>query len=151
MNIRLNPGKAKAFTLVEVILSVTIIGIAAAGLIGGITGSFFVMRMARENQRATQVMMERAEALRVFSWTQITNGSIPPTFTDWYMGNSNSPGAVYYGTITITNVPFTCSTSSYNTNMYEVDIGVTWTTDGVTRSRTMSTYVARDGMQNYVY
>lgn len=150
MNIRLSPGKAKAFTLIEVILSVTIIGIAAAGLMGGITGSFFVMRMARENQRATQVMLERAEALRVFSWTQITNGSLPTTFTDWYMTNGG-PGAVYSGTITITNVPFSCSTSSYNTNMYEIDINVTWTTDGVNRSRTMSTYVARDGMQNYVY
>jgi prepilin-type N-terminal cleavage/methylation domain-containing protein len=157
MNIRRNLGKAKAFTLVEVILAVTIIGIAAAGLMGCFTGSFMVMRMARENQRATQIMMERAEALRVFSWTEITNtgttngiGSLPTRFTDWYTPTNATGGigAVYAGYIT-NSVP--SLSVGYQTNMRQIDITVVWTTDGVTRSRNLTTYVCRDGLQNYVY
>jgi prepilin-type N-terminal cleavage/methylation domain-containing protein len=157
MKIRRNLPNAKAFTLVEVILSLTIMGIAGAGLMACFTGSFCVMRMARENQRATQVLMERAEALRVFSWTQVTNtsvtngvNSLPTSFTDYYTPTTNGAGigAVYRGTIS-NFVPTWAS--SYQTNMREIDLSVKWTTDGITRTRTLTTYVARDGMQNYVY
>jgi prepilin-type N-terminal cleavage/methylation domain-containing protein len=160
MKIRRNLRNAKAFTLVEVILSVTIIGIAAAGLMACFTGSFCVMRMARENQRATQILMERAEALRVFSWAEITNTvvssnglkTLPTSFTDWYIPTNGTGGigAVYTGHIT--NItPSWSGGASYLTNMREIDINVTWTTDGIARSRTLTTYVARDGVQNYVY
>jgi prepilin-type N-terminal cleavage/methylation domain-containing protein len=156
MNIRVNARKAKAFTsaftLIEVIMSVVIIGIAAAGLIACFTGSFFVMRMARENQRATQVLIERAEAIRVFTWTDMTNGNLPSTFTDYfdpsYAQFGGQEGVTYNGTVTTGSVPFS---TSYNTNMLLVTLTVNWTTDGVNRSRTLKTIYSFNGSENYVY
>lgn len=161
MKIRRNLPNAKAFTLVEVILAVTIIGITAAGLMAAFTNSLFIMRMARENQRATQILMERAEALRVFSWTEITNppgpgvtNCLPTGFHDSYTPTNDSGdglGAYYSGTITNT-IPSWSGGASYLTNMREIDITVTWTNfNGALRTRTLTTYVARDGVQNYVY
>lgn len=152
MNIRLNARRTKGFTLVEVILSVVIIGIAAAGLISCFSGSFFVMRMARENQRATQVLVERAEAIRVFNWTQMTNGSLPGAFTDYFDPSfsqyGGSEGCTYYGTVTTNPVSFS---SSYNNDLMQITLTVKWTTDGVPRSRTLNTIYALNGSENYVY
>src|SRR5579871_1876217 len=133
MKIKRNLPDAKAFTLVEVILAATIIGIAAAGLMGCFTGSFFIMRMARENQRATQVLMERAEALRVFTWTQMTNGSLSSSFTDYfdpsYTNYGGYEGVTYHGTITTNSPPFS---TSYNNNLLQINLSVTWTTGTIT-------------------
>ena len=154
MNIKAKANRSKAFTIVEVIISMTIIGIAASGLMAAITGSFLVMRMARENQRATQVLMDRAEALRVFNWTEVTNGSLPSYFTDYFNPSiTNAPeGVTYYGAITVTNVAFSGTTPAYGaTHMRQINLSVTWNTKGIQRTRTFSTYVACDGMENYVY
>lgn len=156
MKIGIAANKAKsfrlAFTLIEVIMAVVIIGIAAAGLIGCFSGSFFVMRMARENQRATQVLIERAEAIRVFTWNDMTNGNLPGAFTDYFDPSfsqfGGSAGVTYYGTVT-TNAP--AFSTSYNNNMMMVTLQVKWTTDGVGRSRTLSTIYSLNGAENYVY
>lgn len=151
MNIKAKTNRAKGFTLVEVIVSMTIIGIAASGVIGAVTGSFFVLRMARENQRATQILMDRAEALRVFNWNEVTNGSLPTTFSDYFNPYiTNDPeGVLYQGTITVTSVPF--NTTYSDNHMRQINLSVTWTTKGIQRTRSFSTYVACDGMENYVY
>jgi type II secretory pathway pseudopilin PulG len=154
MNIKVYARHAKAFTIVEVMMSTIIIGIAAAGLLACFHGSFLIMRFARENQRATQVLVERAEALRVFNWTQVTNGSIPPFTNDFYSYTSNNtqgPGPTY--SVAVALVPLTSLAATYQTNMFEVDITVQWTNsmDNIPHTRVLSTYVARDGIQNYVY
>ena len=144
-------------TILEVVMATGIIAITGAGVISSVNYGLFIMRMARENQRATQILMERAEALRVFSWNDITNttagngwNTLTNQFTDWYTPTSATGGlgAVYSGYIT--NFTPTLSTG-YDTNMREIDITVIWSTAGVARSRTLTTFVARDGIQNYVY
>lgn len=157
MNIRCNVGRTRAFTLVEIIMAVAIIGVSAAGLMGCFTGSFFIMRMARENQRATQILVERAEALRLFSWTDITNGNLPMVQSNIYYDQSgfNNQGTQYTVTLS-TNTPSfiapgNTTVPAYNNNLIEINIAVSWTTDGIARTRNMSTLIAYDGVQNYVY
>lgn len=140
-----------ATTLVDVILAVGIIAIMSGGLIGSITYGFYVMQMARENQRATQIILERIEAIRLYNWAQVTDPTfIPGTFIDVYdpQAASNSQGVVYYGTLTKSGVPFT---NSYSANMVQLTLGLTWRTRNITRSRSLTTYIAKDGIQNYVY
>jgi hypothetical protein len=48
----------------------------------------------------------------------------------------------------ITNTPIT---ESYSTNLVQVAAQVTWITGGVERQRSMTTFVSRYGLQNYVY
>ncbi len=139
-------------TLVELVIATGIISIAAAGIMGCFSFGFFSLQLARENQRATQIILEKVETIRLYSWDQVnTNGFIPPTFTDYYdpQARSNAWGVAYSGTLTITNVPFA---TSYSTNLRQLTVTLQWTTGRtVSHSRSLSTIIARDGLQNYVY
>src|SRR6266853_4239408 len=99
----------KAFTIAEVVMCLLILNVGAAGLMGCFKYAFFVTGLFRENQRATQVMLERAEAIRLCSWDQVrSNGFIPPTFTDYFdpTATTNTKGVVYSGTVAITSFPY---------------------------------------------
>lgn len=142
----------EAGTLIEVVIATVILAIAGAGIVGSINYGMFMMQLARENARATQVMIEKLESIRLYNWSEVnSNGFVPPTFTDVYdpQAPTNQQGAVYSGTMTVDNVPFS---ATYGTNMRKFTVTLQWTTAGrINHSRSLSTYVARDGIQNYVY
>lgn len=144
-----------AMTLVEVVVAIAILGIVAGGILGSFRYGFFVMQTVRENQRATQIILEKVETIRLYSWTQVnSNGFIPTVFTDVYdpQGGTNSQGVTYNGTVsisTITNYPLSAST--YSTNMRQISVTLQWTTRDIPRTRNLTTFIARDGLQNYVY
>ncbi len=144
--------KISGTTLVDIVISTCVLSIMAAGIIGCFSYGFLVMQMARENQRATQIMLEKFETVRLYNWDQVLSpGFIPASFTDVYdpQAVSGSSGVTYNGTVTVTNVPFS---SSYSGNMRELIINLSWTSArNITRTRTMSTFIAKDGIQNYVY
>src|SRR5688500_16526983 len=62
-----------AFSIVEVTIGLGIMGTTMAALFSGFTTGFFTIRMARENLRATQIMLEKVETIRLYSWQQVTN------------------------------------------------------------------------------
>ena len=147
------PGKSpKGGTLIEVVVAITILAVMGGGIISSINYGLFMMRLARENARATQIMLEKLETIRLYNWTEVTNaGFVPTTFTDVYdpQGATNLQGAVYNGTMTISNVNFS---ASYSTNMRQFTVTLQWVTAGrINHNRSMSTYVAQNGLQNYVY
>lgn len=138
------------FSLTEVTVGLGIIGTCVAALFSGFTTGFFTIKMSRENLRATQILLQKAEAIRLQSWDQITNPTnIPTVFIDRYDPNSvSNPGTIYTGSILITNCPIT---SSYTNNMRMVVISVNWQTGNINRNRSYTTYVARNGLQVYIY
>src|SRR6185369_8617962 len=116
----------QAFTIAEVVVSLVIISIGAVALMGCINYGFFVTQLTRENQRATQIMLERAEAIRLCSWDQVrSNGFIPATFTDYYDGTADneSRGTVYHGTVAITPFPFA---ASYANDLRQLTLTLQW-------------------------
>src|SRR5262245_16055606 len=149
---RVKASAAQAgFSLVEVSIAMGVVGTAAMALFSGFTSGFFTMQLARENLRATQVLLEKTETLRLYSWDQInTAGYIPSTFTAYYDPNdtTNANGIVYSGTMVITNCPVS---SSYNDDMKMAVITLNWKTGALPRTRSFSTYIARNGLQNYIY
>ena len=141
--------KMAAFSIIEVTVGMGVVGTSMAALFSGYTTGFFTMQMARENLRATQIMLEKTETLRLYSWEQInTPGFIPATFTNTYDPNSQSKGVTYQGTLSVTSAPIS---SSYSNNMRQVTVTVNWATGSLNRSRTLTTYVARNGLQSYIY
>ncbi len=139
-------------SLVELVISTAIIAIVAAGIMGCFTFGFFTLRLARENQRATQIILEKVETIRLYTWDQVnSNGFIPVAFTDYYdpQARSGSRGVAYSGLLAITNVPFS---TSYSTNLRQLTVTLSWNTAGtLPHRRTLCTLVAKDGLQNYVY
>jgi uncharacterized protein (TIGR02598 family) len=143
-------ARTAAFSLVEVTVGLGIVGTCVAALFSGFTTGFFTLRMARENLRATQILLQKTETLRLLSWDQLTGtNSIPTTFTERYDPNASvDKGISYSGTITITACPVS---SSYSNDMKMVVVSVNWKTGSLDRNRSYTTYVARYGLQNYIY
>ena len=139
-----------AFSLMEVTISMGVLGLAVSILFNGLTTGFFTIRMARENLRATQIMLEKAETLRLYSWSQITNTTyIEREFTVPYDPNSTSgKGAVYTGTIEIEPADMS---ADYSDDLKQVTIRVSWKTGGLSRTREFRSLVSRHGMQDYIY
>ncbi len=127
-----------------------VIGTTCAALLTGITTGFFSMRMARENLRATQIILEKVETIRLYSWDQInTAGFIPATFTQVYdPTRTNATGLTYNGTMTITTPAIS---NSYKDDLRMLTVNLSWTTGSIPRTRQFSTFIARDGLQNYTY
>ena len=163
----------RAFTLVEVMVATAIIGISVGALLTGISQSVFNMRMARENLRATQIMLEKTETLRLFTWDQLntpsffTNGSttvhylsdgagrqyLCSHFVQKYDPNSaTAKGLSYSGKIRFYDPRNYSINTSYSTNnMKAVWVELNWKTGKINRTRSLTTLVTRNGLQNYVY
>ena len=152
INLGRRPAKAKrGSAIMEALLTSAIVGTMGGGLMGTFTYGFMAMQMVRENQRATQIILEKVETLRLYSWDQMmTPGFIPPTFQEVFDPQAEeNNGVMYTGTVEIEQPS---SGSSYSDNLRELVVTVTWTSvNKAQRSRTLATYIAKDGLQNYVY
>jgi type II secretory pathway pseudopilin PulG len=152
MNLKVNAKSGTGATLTEVVAAVAILAIAMAGLMGALANGFFSVQLTRENQRATQILIERTEMARLYNWDQITTpGFIVTNFISSYDPQSVDGGGLYYtGTVQLASLPFS-PTPNYSTNMRQMTITLNWETKGVPRTRSITTLLGRDGLQNYVY
>jgi type II secretory pathway pseudopilin PulG len=153
MRIRCAKRAEQGITLVDVIMSIALLGVMASGILGSFRYGFFTLQLLRENQRATQILLEKVETLRLYSWDQVnTPGFIPSNLpTEYYDPQApvGSQGAAYNGTLTTpSGVPFS---TSYSTNMRQLTLTLNWTTRNISHTRSLTTYIAKDGIQNYVY
>lgn len=151
-----------AFSMVEILIGMAIMGVVFVSLFAGMSVSFASTQAARENLRATQIMLERMEGIRLHTWNQlIYSNMIPSTFQTSYYPlalSGQSTGITYFGTIEITNKPMVPPTT-YSDRMRAITVTVYWTnyygngrkTNALVRSRSMTTFTARNGVQNYVY
>jgi hypothetical protein len=147
--------------MVEVIVSVFVVSIMLISLYGGFTAGFAVVKLSRENLRATQIMVQKMETVRLYNWGQVnnTNKYVTPGFIERYFPegtNTGNAGTLYRGFVS-TSVPSNVP-AAYKNNMRAVTVTLFWTnysrkpfTNGVVRTRQMQTFVARYGMQNYIY
>jgi len=150
---------AGAYSLVEVVVAVFVLGIMAVGLFGAFSSGLSAVQAARENLRASQILMQKTEAIRLFNWSQSTNSALAsPAFIDFYDPtgtNTGHAGVLYRGTVSITPGP-TNLPAAYRNQVRLVTVTLYWTNyigkrQPVVNSRQMHTYTARFGMQNYVY
>jgi hypothetical protein len=152
MKIGCKRNSEKGTTIAEVLMASALLVTVGAGILGSFRYGFFAMQLARENQRATQIVLEKVETIRLYSWDQVnSNGFVPSTFTDVYdpQAPAGNRGVTYNGSVLITNFP---SGVSYSPNLRQFTVSLQWTnSQGLGRSRTLTTWVAKDGLQNYVY
>src|SRR5882672_5313600 len=143
--------RGRAFTIVEVSVSVAILGIIVLAIYGALSSGVTTIRMARENLRATQILLEKMEGIRLYTWEQVNSpGFIPTNFIvpyDARATTTNTAGVLYYGKITISNVT---NLTTYADSMRQVVVSLDWTTGTIPRSRSIQTYVSQAGIQNYI-
>jgi hypothetical protein len=149
-----------AYSVAEVLVAVFVLGTLTVSLFGGFSSGLMMVRLERENLRATQILVQKMEAVRLLTWRQLSDTNVATrSFIDHYdpVGlSTNSGGATYQGLVS-TNLPSGLP-ADYAKNMRAVTVTIYWTnyphgstTNRIVRSRQMQTYVARDGMQNYVF
>jgi type II secretory pathway pseudopilin PulG len=140
----------RAFSLVEALIATLVLAISFVSLFAAFSTGFAAVEVSRENLRATQVLLEKLETIRLYSWTQINqSGFIPSTFSAPFNPSTNATGGfTFNGTVTITNSPVS---EAYSDDLKLVTVQVNWTSARIARKAAMSTLVSRYGLQNYIY
>jgi len=150
--IALNCSNQCGHTLVEVMVAISVLGFMIVSLYAGFSSGFAVLRVARENLRATQILAERMEVIRLIKWDDVQPGFIPANFAAPFYAmdgtNNNTGQFAYTGTVIVTNAPIS---ESYSAHLRMIQINLTWVSGNITRTREMSTFVSKFGLQNYVY
>ena len=147
----LNKPAKRGFGLTESLIGVVIMGMVFVALYAGMATGFQSVRASRENLRATQILLEKFETIRLYNWDQITtNGFLPPTFTNRYAPSQSSKGIDYVGIVTITTNMPAGMTEPYIEDMRMVTIRLQWGSSGIPRSRTFTNFVSKYGLQHYI-
>lgn len=153
-----------SFSLIEALVASCVVAILFVSLYGGISAGFGMINAARENLRATQVMIDKMETLRLYNWSQISSfgtvtSYIPSSFSEpFYPPSTNysdssvstsgaGHGFTYYGTVAVTTAGFA---ENYAGSVVQFKITLKWT-NGIAHSNGMSTYIGQYGIQNYIY
>jgi type II secretory pathway pseudopilin PulG len=148
--------RVQAWTLAEVMVSVVVLAILMISLFAGFGLGFQLIKSTREDLRATQILTQKIESIRLCTYSQLTN-LCPMTFQETYSTTgTNGASVIYRGTITAgpnTNLP-----PAYVNRVRLVTVSVTWTTskaglfrNAVVHNRSMQTQSAFFGLQNYLY
>jgi len=146
--------RALGFSLVEALVGMAIAGTLLVALYASLAWGFASLRLTRENLRATQILTEKMETIRLYAWDQLTveTNFLPTNFTATYYppGTTNSFGAgtLYSGKLSLTSVSLG---TDYDDDIRRITVEVEWTTAGIKRRRSLSTYVSQYGLQNYVW
>jgi prepilin-type N-terminal cleavage/methylation domain-containing protein len=140
-----------AYTLVEVMVAVFLVAIIAGAFYAALASGFGLVQANREDLRATQIMMQKLEGVRLCTWSELSNFS----FTDVYDPSGGKAGTAFAGTVTVGPANSIPNSSSYAGNMCLVTVTVSWTNYNgkvpVPHTRQMQTQVARYGLQNYIW
>jgi type II secretory pathway pseudopilin PulG len=143
-----------AYSLAEVLVAVLLVGLLTISLYAGFSSGFGTMQSARENLRATQVMVKKLEAVRLIKWSELRNVSFQERY-DPFGAATNGEGLLYTGTLTTNAATAIPDGTTYKPDMRLVTVRIFWTNQfgpkQITHSREMETYVARYGMQNYIF
>src|SRR5436853_3182024 len=88
-----------AFTLMDALFAVLISGMMFTSMYAGLAFGFKTIKMARENTRATQIMLEHMEICRLYKWQDFTNTSgflNTNPFTVYYYAVGNTNNSLQY-------------------------------------------------------
>src|SRR5215468_3584281 len=134
-------GKAVAgFTLAEAMVAIAAGALLLTALYGAITYSYGAIRLAREDLRATQVLVEQMEKVRLTPYANLGNFS-----TNVPMANG---GSGTYAISVTTKVPTMAELTPpglsnpnvlYASAMLRITATATWTNSNIQRVRTMQT------------
>src|SRR5512141_1943726 len=114
-----------AYTLAEVLVASVILAIIAAAFYAALSSGFNLVESTRQDLRATQVVMQKMEGIRLCTWSQLTNF----TFNERYdpLSSGGGAGVLYTGTVTVgqaTNLPVGIG---YSNDVRLVTVSVNWT------------------------
>jgi type II secretory pathway pseudopilin PulG len=155
---RQKTSREAGFSLVEAIVGILVIGILIVALYGMQAAVVQKVQLNRESLRATQIMVKKIDQIRLLNWDQINDGiTVPATFSESFDPEDNMPGNQgkpqkppnYRGTLQFTDGPSECP---YGSDMKTLTVTLDWTSNtGHARQCSVTTYISKNGIQNYIY
>jgi prepilin-type N-terminal cleavage/methylation domain-containing protein len=143
-------GCRGGFTLLEVMIGVVLMGIMFVSLYVGFTSGFAIIQLARENLRATQILQEKTETLRLLTWEQLSEMETEMSEPFYSVESNLESGLTYNLRVTIpSQSPVTDAV--YAPDIRLVRVEARWTSGGSERRRSMTTYASRHGLHRYRY
>jgi len=144
-------------SLPEALIAVSLVGVMFISLYAGFTTGFSVLRSARENIRATEILNEQTERIRLLNWGQVLDAAnyLPSTFVEPFdpADNSANPSGPVFHVRIESGIP-TDWPAAYQNRARLITVTLAWTnSDGgspLAHQRQVQTCVARYGMQNYL-
>lgn len=128
------------------------------------SNGYAILRIARDNERANQILTQKTEEIRMLTWPELSN--CPASFKTYYNQIATNSitgtngisgtnfGTLYFGTLAFgfpTNIP---SSAAYRTNIHLITISLIWTNmvnnKAVPHAQEMQTLLAQQGMETYV-
>ena len=145
------------FSLVEATIGLALLAVVCLALYTGLGSTTFSVKLARENLRATQIMTEKLDTIRLYGWTQLTDGKyIPAKTTVSYYPHEQLPtelqrahgNLVYDVAMSVEPAPVE---EVYKNDLRMVTVELKWHSGNMERTRKMSTLVSRYGLHKYIY
>src|SRR5262245_1598434 len=95
---------AAGHSLPEAVIAVSLVGVMFLSLYAGSAAGFGIPRSARGNIRATEILNEQTERIRLLNWRQVlsADGYLPSQFVQPFYptaDSANPEGPLFYGKI----------------------------------------------------
>ena len=141
-----------AFTIAETMVAVAIFGIMFASFFGGLSLSLSIVKSARESLRATQIMTENMDIIRLKTFNQVKTTNYTAPFNPIPASVTNAGGAGLTYTVRVIVPPSSPMTEgeSYKDDVKQVTLQLTWRSGKTLKTNEMITFVSRNGLQNYI-
>jgi hypothetical protein len=147
--IRCRNRNRTAFSLMEVMFSVVIVGVLVIALYSALASAIPMVRSCQENEIVTQILSEKLDTIRLYNWKQLSQAGkfIPTNFIIGIDPLKTNSTSYYTGNISIVEAPIG---ENYAKNLLQVTVKVDWVSGKRPQSQSMVTYVAEYGLQTYI-
>ena len=135
----------RGFTLVEVIMAVTVLALVLVTSITTIQRAMSNLDSARSLETASRIMQCEIEKERLFTWTAVSNASYAPAVDAQFLSDPSI-------TSRFTLSRSLTTVANHNSLMVQVTLRVAWRSyDGRNLNRTLTTYFTKGGLNDYIY
>lgn len=147
----------------EALIAMMVLGMTVTAVYSALMTGLRTVRLTREQQRASQILLDTVEMIRLYSWEQLTDtpGFVPASFVVKDSGpvsESTTPttgkgavirtGVTYYGQITLSDPKLGMN---YDSRLMQVKVDLVWRSEGMERRRELTTLVAFGGLYSFIY
>src|SRR5512133_17045 len=91
--------RSRAYTVPEVLIASLTLAIVASAFYAALSSGFLVTQSAREDLRATQILTQKLEGLRLCTWSELCAYTFQESY-DPLATTNRANGVVYSGTVT---------------------------------------------------
>lgn len=137
------PGRAAAFTLMEVMMAVVILALAVATCVTTLQRAFLNLDSARNIETACRIMQCEIEKERLLTWSQVTAANYQATIDSAFLSNPATAGrfALARQTAVVANT---------SGSLLQITLTVSWKNyNGRAVQTSQTTYYANGGLYTY--